>query len=206
MSRPIPFALSLRQPHVSLVTEPISAIESKGIRTADGKLFEADVIIYGTGFKASQFLTPMTVTGRYGVDLHRQWAGDARAYLGVVIPNFPNFFCLYGPNTNIVANGSIIYFSECEVHYLVECVKMLLEGDYSSLDPRPEVHDAYNVKIDAANKLRTWGYSSVNSWYKNEYGRTAQNWPFSVLEFWEQTREPKQNDYILTSTSRKAAV
>lgn len=200
------FALTLRQPHVSLVTEPISAIESKGIRTADGKLFEADVIIYGTGFKASQFLTPMTVTGRYGVDLHRQWAGDARAYLGVVIPNFPNFFCLYGPNTNIVANGSIIYFSECEVHYLVECVKMLLEGDYSSLDPRPEVHDAYNVKIDAANKLRTWGYSSVNSWYKNEYGRTAQNWPFSVLEFWEQTREPKPNDYILTSTSRKAAV
>lgn len=199
------FALTLRQPHVSLVTESITAIEPDGLRTADGQLIEVDVIIYGTGFQASQFLTPMTVTGRQGIDLHQQWAGDARAYLGVVIPNFPNFFCLYGPNTNIVANGSIIYFSECEVHYLVECVKMLLENRYGSLAPRPDVHDAYNAKIDAANKLRTWGYSSVSSWYKNEHGRTAQNWPFSVLEFWEQTRKPNPNDYIVTP-SLKALV
>ncbi len=200
------FALTLRQPHVSLVTKPIASIEPEGIRCADDQFVDVDVIIYGTGFKASQFLTPMTVTGRNGVDLHQQWAGDARAYLGVVIPNFPNFFCLYGPNTNIVANGSIIYFSECEVHYLVECVKMLLIGDYGSLDPRRDVHDAYNDQIDAANKLRTWGYSAVNSWYKNEYGRTAQNWPFSVLEFWEQTREPNPNDYILTPSSSKVGV
>lgn len=200
------FALTLRQPHVSLVTDSITAIEAGGVRTADGNLHEADVIIYGTGFKASQFLTPMTVTGRDGVDLHRQWAGDARAYLGVVIPNFPNFFCLYGPNTNIVANGSIIYFSECEVHYLVECVRLLLERDLGSLDPRREVHDAYNDRIDAANKLRTWGFSSVNSWYKNEHGRTAQNWPFSVLEFWEQTRRPDPEDYLLRPAVAPAGV
>lgn len=191
------FALTLRQPHVSLVTESIQAIEPGGVRTADGRLHECDVIIYGTGFKASQFLAPMTVAGRDGVDLHEQWAGDARAYLGVVIPNFPNFFCLYGPNTNIVANGSIIYFSECEVHYLVECVRLLLENRLGSLEPRVEVHDAYNARIDAANELRTWGFSTVNSWYKNEHGRTAQNWPFSVLEFWEQTRRPDPEDYLL---------
>ena len=77
------------------------------------------MIIYGTGFQASKFLTPMTVTGRGGVDLHEQWAGDARAYLGITIPHFPNFFCLYGPNTNIVVNGSIVYFSECGVRYIL---------------------------------------------------------------------------------------
>jgi 4-hydroxyacetophenone monooxygenase len=157
------------------------------------------VIIYGTGFKASQFLTPMKVTGRNKVDLHEQWSGDARAYLGVVIPNFPNFFCLYGPNTNIVANGSIIYFSECEVYYLVECARLLLESKLGSLDPLQEVHDNYNERIDAANKLRTWGFSSVSSWYKNAHGRSAQNWPFSVLEFWEQTRVPETSDYKLVS-------
>ena len=180
-----------------LVTESIEAIEAGGIRTADGQVFDVDVIIYGTGFKASQFLTPMKVTGINGTDLHEQWAGNARAYLGVVIPNFPNFFCLYGPNTNIVANGSIIYFSECEVYYLVECVRLLLETRNASLDPRQDVHDEYNERIDAANKLRTWGFSSVSSWYKNAHGRTAQNWPFSVLEFWEQTREPRADDYTL---------
>ena len=77
------------------------------------------MIIYGTGFQASKFLTPMKVRGRGGVDLHEQWDGDARAYLGITIPDFPNLFCLYGPNTNIVINGSIIYFSECGVRYIL---------------------------------------------------------------------------------------
>ena len=70
---------------------------------------------------------PMTVTGRNGVNLHDQWDGDARAYLGIVAPNFPNLFFLYGPNTNIVINGSIIYFSECEVHYITQCLKHMLK-------------------------------------------------------------------------------
>ena len=195
------WAMTLRQPHVHLVTTAIDTVEPNGVRTADGTLHEADVIIYATGFQASKFLTPMQVTGRNGVDLHEQWAGDARAYLGVVVPNFPNFFCLYGPNTNIVVNGSIIYFSECEVHYLAECVRLLLAEHLGSIDCRPDVHDAYNERIDAANKLRTWGFSGVNSWYKNQFGRVAQNWPFSVLEFWEQTREPVSSDYVVTAAN-----
>ena len=139
----------------------------------------------------------MKVTGRDGIELHDRWQGDARAYLGVVIPGFPNFFCLYGPNTNIVVNGSIIYYTECEVHYVVECLRLMLAEGLSSMDCRPEVHDAYNERIDAANALRTWGFSSVRSWYKNAKGRTAQNWPFAVLEFWEQTRRPDPDDYEL---------
>ena len=85
-------------------------------------------IVYGTGFQASKFLTPMKVTGRGGVDLHEQWGGDARAYLGITVPGFPNLFCLYGPNTNIVINGSIIYFSECGVRYILGCLELLLRG------------------------------------------------------------------------------
>jgi 4-hydroxyacetophenone monooxygenase len=135
------------------------------------------------------------VIGRDGADLHRQWSGDARAYLGITVPHFPNFFVLYGPNTNIVVNGSIIYYSECEVHYLLQCIRFMLENDVASIDVRSDVHDAYNEKIDAANRLRTWGFSKVRSWYKNAHGRTAQNWPFNVLEYWEQTRELNPDDY-----------
>ena len=187
-----------RQPHVELVIDGIERIEPTGVRTTDGVLHAADVVIYGTGFQASDFLTPMRVVGRGGVDLHERWAGDARAYLGVTVPDFPNFFCLYGPNTNIVVNGSIIYFSECGVHLVVECLHLLFARGLGSLAPRPEVHDAYNVRIDAANRLRTWGFSNVSSWYKNATGRSAQNWPFSVLEFWEQTRAPVPDDYVLS--------
>lgn len=195
------WVMALRRPNVQLVTASIEYIVANGIRTADGELFEADVIIYGTGFQASQFLTPMQVTGRGGVDLHRQWGGDARAYLGIVAPGFPNFIFLYGPNTNIVVNGSIIYFSECEVHYAMDYIRTLLAENLVALDCRTDVHDAYNERIDEANRLRTWGFSTVSAWYKNDFGRTAQNWPFSVLEYWEQTRRVDIGDYQVVCAS-----
>ena len=188
---------ALQQPHVAVHTEGIAAITAAGVRTDDGVEHAVDVIIYGTGFTASEFLTPMRVVGRGGVDLHERWGGDARAYLGLTIPQFPNLFLLYGPNTNIVINGSIIYFSECEVHYLVESIRMLLKGGHRSMDCRPDVHDAYNERIDAANRSMVWGAAEVNSWYRNAKGRVAQNWPFSLLEYWQQTREPDPGDYVL---------
>jgi len=190
------WAETLHRPNVELCTERIEEITEKGVRTADGREHEVDVLIYGTGFQASAFLSPMRITGRGGVDLHERWGGDARAYLGLTVPGFPNLFLLYGPNTNIVVNGSIIYFSECEAHYVVESVRLLLErGPGAWMDCRPEVHDAYNERIDAANRRRAWGASSVNSWYKNATGRVAQNWPFALLEFWQQTRTPDPTDY-----------
>jgi 4-hydroxyacetophenone monooxygenase len=189
------WAKTLTRDDVQLVTDAIAEIVPEGVRTADGELHEADVIIYGTGFKASDFLTPMKVVGRGGTELHDRWAGDARAYLGITLPGYPNFFLLYGPNTNIVANGSITYFSECEVHYLVGCLRHLLESGSRAIDPKPEVHDAYNERVDAENKLMAWGASDVSSWYKNARGRTAQNWPFSLLEYWQLTREPNLDDY-----------
>jgi 4-hydroxyacetophenone monooxygenase len=188
---------ALQQPHVSVITDPITTITEKGVRTADGVDHGVDVIIYGTGFTASEFLTPMRVFGTGGVELHDRWAGDARAYLGLTVPEFPNLFLLYGPNTNIVINGSIIYFSECEVHYLTEAIRMLLEGGHRSMDCRPDVHDAYNERIDTANRSMVWGAAEVNSWYRNAKGRVAQNWPFSLLEYWEETRVPNPDDYIL---------
>jgi 4-hydroxyacetophenone monooxygenase len=191
------WARTLTRDNVSLVTEPIAEITEKGVRMVDGTEHVLDVIIYGTGFQASRFLTPMTVTGAGGVDLHEQWDGEARAYLGLTVPGFPNLFLMYGPNTNIVVNGSIIYFSECEAHYIVESVRMLLESGKRSMDPRPEVHDEYNRRIDEGNRNMAWGASSVNSWYKNASGRITQNWPFPLLDYWRQTRTPDPHDYIL---------
>ena len=136
--------------------------------TEDGVQHDVDVLIYGTGFTASQFLTPMTIVGRTGVELHEHWNGDARAYLGVTVPGFPNLFCLYGPNTNIVVNGSIVYFSECGSRYILGLVKLLLEGGHRALDVRKDVHDEFNELVDAENKRMAWGWSDVNSWYKND--------------------------------------
>jgi 4-hydroxyacetophenone monooxygenase len=191
------WARTITRDDVALVTDRIAEITPGGVRTVDGTLHEVDVIVYGTGFAASDFLMPMKVVGRGGVDLHERWGGDARAHLGITLPGFPNLFLLYGPNTNIVVNGSITYFSECEVHYVLGCLEHLLATGARALDTRSEVHDAYNEEVDAENLRMAWGVSSVNSWYKNATGRTAQNWPFSLLEYWERTRAPRPDDFEL---------
>lgn len=191
------WARTLRRDNVDLITDRISEVTDKGVLTEDGIEREFDVLIYGTGFEASKFLMPMSVAGRGGIDIHDHWDGDARAYLGITVPGYPNLFLLYGPNTNIVINGSIIYFSECEAHYIVECVRMLLERDCTSLEVKRDVHDAYNAKIDEDNRMMAWGASTVNAWYKNEKGRVTQNWPYSLLEYWQMTREPNPDDFVL---------
>ncbi len=189
------WAGALTRDNVRLVTDSIREITPTGIVTADGETHDVDVIVYGTGFQASKFLTPMTVTGRGGIDLHEQWNGDARAYLGLTIPGFPNLFCLYGPNTNIVINGSIIYFSECGVRYVLECIGALLRDGHAALDVRRDVFDRFTEAVDAENALMAWGASDVSSWYKNEHGHVAQNWPFTLLEYWQRTLALDPDEY-----------
>jgi 4-hydroxyacetophenone monooxygenase len=193
------WARTLKRDNVRLVTHRLVRITRTGVVTVDGDGretdHEVDVLIYGTGFHASKFLTPMRVTGSSGIDLHTQWAGDARAYLGVTVPHFPNLFLLYGPNTNIVVNGSIVYFSECGVRLIVELLGETLRAGARTVEVRADVHDAFNERVDAENAGMAWGWSDVTSWYKNEHGHVAQNWPFTLLEYWQRTRRPVIDEY-----------
>ena len=189
------WAGALKQPNVRLVTDPIESVTPAGVRTADGVEHELDVMVYCTGFRASEFLPGVTVTGRGGVDLHEQWGTDPSAYLGVTVPNFPNLFCLYGPNTNLVVNGSIVMFSECAVHYVMECLRTLLARGASAMELRPAVLTDYQAKIDRANALMAWGVEGVDNWYKSPTGRVSQNWPLSTIEYWERTRGPEHDHY-----------
>ena len=191
------WAATLCRPHVNVVTERIECITEHGVRTVDGAEHPADVLIYGTGFAASRFLTPLRVHGPGGTELNERWAGDARAYLGLAVPGFPNLFMLYGPNTNLVVNGSIIVMVECQVRYIVEALGRLLAAGHRTMSCRPDVHDRYNEEIDAANRQMAWGVGTVPSWYRNERGRVTQNWPFGLLEYWQRTRHPDLADYEL---------
>ena len=192
---------TLKRDNVDLITTPITRINAAGVVTSDGVQHDADVMIYGTGFQASRFLWPMRVVGKGGVDLETAWNGDARAYLGMTTPDFPNLFIVYGPNTNIVINGSIIFFSECSVRYVVGCMKLLAQTGAKSMEVRRDVHDAFNVEVDKGNDLMAWGSPHVNSWYKNAAGRVTQNWPFPIVEYWNQTVAPNPDDFVLTGVN-----
>lgn len=187
---------ALKRENLNLVTDAILEITPGGVKTEQQE-HEFDVLIYGTGFHANKFLWPMEFIGRDGRSLTEDWQQDPRAYLGVTVPGYPNLFLMYGPNTNIVVNGSIIFFSECEMRYILGCIALLLSRDVRALDCREDVHNNYNQKIDAGNLQMAWGSPHVNSWYKNESGRVTQNWPFTLLEFWQQTRAPDPADFYM---------
>ncbi len=189
------WAKALTSPNVTLATDPIERLTEGGIATQDGQEYPADVIIYATGFNASDFLQPMQIFGMSGVELHDFWQGDARAYLGILIPNFPNFFCLYGPNTNFLTNGSITVASESAVNFALECIRLVIEGGHKALQCRFDVFQEFNREIDAANQQMAWGIPEVKSWYKNQFGRVSQNWPLPLLEYWARTRVANPDDF-----------
>ena len=186
---------TLKRDNVAVVRTPIREIVADGIVTADGTLHALDVLLYGTGFQASRFLAPMTVRGRDGADLHAVWGTNPRAYLGLTVPQFPNMFTMYGPNTNLIVHGgSIILFSELSVKYILGAIRHLLEDGRTTLDVKDDVCRLYNERVDETNSRRAWGYSSVRSWYKNAEGRVTQNYPFTIAEYWQRTdRFDKEN-------------
>ncbi len=180
---------ALKKSNVRVIETKIETITESGIQRADGSTADYDVILYGTGFQANQILYPMKIYGVDGKELRERWGDDPRAYLGITMPNYPNMYTLYGPNTNIVVNSSIIFFSECEMLYIMQSIRHLLDNNYASMDCDPEFHDSYNERIDRENLEMAWGASSVNAWYKNANGRVTQCWPGTLVEFWKQCRD-----------------
>ena len=88
-------------------------------------------------------------------------------------------------------------WTEFSVSYVLDAIRVLLERDANAMDVRPEVFHSYMERIDQANRLRAWGFSKVNSWYKNSKGRTTQNFPFNTAELWQRTRELNLADYVI---------
>ena len=123
----------------------------------------------------------------------------------MTVPEFPNFFMLYGPNTNLVINGSIIVMVECQVRYIVESLGQLVRGRHRTMSCRPEVHDVYNAEIEAGNEQMAWGVADVPSWYRNERGRVTQNWPFDLLDYW-RAHQPAHTGRLRADVGRPCPV
>lgn len=170
---------ALAQPNVDVITTGIAEITPDGVRTTDGALHEADVVIYGTGFRSTEFLSPMAITGVGGQDLHEQWHEGARAYCGLTVPGFPNLLMMYGPNTN-TGGGSIVFFLEVQATYVREFVDHL-DVAGGPLSVKPEVDQEFDDKLQGRLANSVW--SACSSWYRNANGRITTNWPGLGLEY-----------------------
>lgn len=185
---------ALTRPHVSLSTVDIDTLTPSGVITADGVLHEADVLVYGTGFRATDFLSTLPVHGPAGA-LSDAWSEGASAYLGMAVPGFPNMFLMYGPNTNL-GSGSIVYMLERQARYIRQAVELLGSG-VSTLDVRPEVARRYDDEVQ--RRLVGTAWTSCRNWYRTDSGRVTNNWPGLVSEYNRRTRTLSRADYQVTA-------
>jgi cation diffusion facilitator CzcD-associated flavoprotein CzcO len=184
---------ALQRPNVKLVTESISRVKSRSIIAEDGSEYPADVIIFATGFQTKTLVAPMEVRGLDGKSLQDAWDRGPEAYLGISVPGFPNFFFMYGPNTNL-GQSSIIFMIECQARYIIGCIRQSRRKGLRYIDLRADVMAAYDKWLQKEIDKYAWKHVE-RSWYKAKSGRITNNWPGSTLLYWWRTRRADLGKY-----------
>ena len=151
------------------------------------------MIIYGTGFAATEFLAPMQITGREGADLHARWKKGARAFLGLCVPDFPNLFVVYGPNTNL-GGSSIINMLEAAAGAIATLLRHADDQGARSVAVRAEAEDRYDTEIQSRLADSVW--ASCHNWYHQDGGRISTNWPGLVAEYKQRCAELDLADFV----------
>ena len=188
---------TLQRSNVELVTQAVSRIDPTGVVGADGTLYPCDVIVWGTGFKATEFIAPMQVYGEGddAPELGSVWREQpAATRLGITVAGFPNLFLLVGPNTGL-GHNSIIFMIECQVHYIVQAMKSLRARGQNVLRLRPEVQQDDYALNQRKLKGTVWA-SGCKSWYQNAQGQIDTLWPGYTWEYWLKTRRFQVSDYL----------
>lgn len=188
---------TLQRTDVELITDGIAEITPQGVTTADGAHRPADVLVWATGFDVNHQMGPITVRGRDGLDLNEVWGDAAYAYLGITVPGFPNFFCMYGPGTNAVNGTSIVYNSECQMRYILGCIDMILANGAGSATVRPEVSGDYHRRSQEQLQTMVYAHPAVSSYYKNAAGELPSLYAWRIVDYWKWTNKPDPGHYEL---------
>jgi 4-hydroxyacetophenone monooxygenase len=181
---------ALMSDHVELVTDAIVRLHPKGIETVDGKIREVDTIVLATGFEVAEYLWPTHYIGSLGTDLHESWnaADGARAYIGMMIPDFPNLFTLYGPNSQPVSGGPAqpVWFAIWSA-YVAKVLMQMLRENKSRVEVKRDAFDRYNRDLDAESQklvmMTAAGGVDRNYYVSNKHDRLQVNAPWYSPEY-----------------------
>ena len=182
--------------HVELETAEIAAFDQTGIMTSDGIHHDLDVIIYATGFVASDWQWSMQVEGRASTTLDEVWRDGPQAYLGITTTGFPNFFMIYGPHTNL-GHNSITFMIERQIDYIVAACDGLKARGAKVMDVTLAAQTAFFDTLQTQLAYTVWADPSCNSWYKNAKGEITQNWAGNCEDYAEAVKNVIWEDYVL---------
>lgn len=191
---------ALDQEHAAVVQQPIKQIVKEGLEMADGTTISADILIYATGFRTNDFLYPIQVFGKEGVHINDTWQYGAEAYLGISVPGFPNFFMLYGPNTNL-GHNSIVFMIENQVNYILNLIEHSLQNNHKTIEVSNSAMADWSEECQHALGQSVW-VQGCDSWYKNESGKVVNNWPYSTVEYWLRTMQVNYDHFLFDKEQR----
>jgi cyclohexanone monooxygenase len=190
------FIPALTRPNVEVVSSPARALRARTLVTEDGRELDVDVVVCATGYAAADYLGQIDVVGEGGISLQDTWRDGAYAYLGMALPGFPNFFMLYGPNTNVGSN-SVIFMLEAQAHYIVRALKYMRHKRKSYIAVRPRAMAEFVAKIDGWMEGTVWT-TRCNNYFRAANGRVVTQWPRSARAFWGMTRRFNAGDYTFS--------
>jgi cation diffusion facilitator CzcD-associated flavoprotein CzcO len=193
---------TLVRQNVDVVTDSVASITEHAVVTSGGTEVPVDTIIFGTGFKSTDFLTPMTVTGREGADLNAVWAGEACAYMSLAVSGFPNLFMLYGPNSNL-GHNSILFMIEQQVNYVLAAIEQAEHRGADSMDVNRSAMKRWDDEIVRRSADTVWA-TDCHSWYKTETGRITNNWIGHTTEYRKRLANPRWHDWEFSQSPEPA--
>ena len=189
---------TLKRDDVRLVTAGIERIEPTGVRTIDGELHEADVLVLATGFDFARMHGDLDVHGRDDHVLAEEWGDDdPRAYMGVLVPGYPNYFHMNGPNSGPNFAGGVNIVAETQAHYIVACLDHALANGARAIEPSDAAFVAFNELVDDQLTRMIWSHPGSDSYYQNRNRRPYMSWPFRLVDYWHRTRGPVADDLVL---------
>lgn len=197
---------ALARSNVTLVPEAVDAATPRGVATSSGAEYEADILVWATGFEASRFVSSLDIIGRDGVSLREAWDEDnPRAYLGVTIPRFPNLFLLGGPNS-FPGSGSFMYFMEVQMRYISRLLQSMFVAGIPAIDVRQDSFDQYCDLVDQTAETTVWTHPGTNTFFRNARGRLVFVSPFRNVEYWTRAEESGLADYHLLGAEAESEV
>ena len=186
---------TLTKPNVDLIADAVAEVTPGGILTEHGVERPADVIVLATGFRSHGFVAPMEIVGRGEHTLAEEWAQVPRAYLGMSVPDFPNMFLLYGPNTN-GGTGSVIYTIEAGANHVIAALRELDATDAQTIELRPSAAEAFDRELREALSGTVW-HTGCTNWYVDGNGNDPNQWPWRWGTYRRRTAQLEPGAYQL---------